>query len=75
MVRTIDINKMKRNKVSELKYWSEVAISSAQVFLGVFAATLFVGQLDNNKLFVVLLNLVFTLACLFIGWRLIKWQI
>jgi len=53
-------------------YWSNVFISSFQVFLGILAATIFIGQLDFEKIFVITSNLVLIGICLFSGWRLSK---
>lgn len=53
-------------------YWSNVAVTSSQVFLGIFAAVIFLGEFDQSKIFVLVLNGVIISACWFTGWRLIK---
>lgn len=57
---------------TERIYWSNVAVTCSQVFLGILAAVIFLGEFDQSKIFVILLNGVIVSACWFTGWRLIK---
>ncbi len=56
----------------EEQYWSSVCITSSQVFLAIVAASIFTGDLDLNRVFVILSNLILTIVCFYLGWRIIK---
>ena len=56
----------------ETKYWSNVLISAAQVFFGIFAAALFTGPLDLKRLSVITLSLILSVAFWLLGGRIVR---
>mgnify|MGYP001615623045 CR=1 FL=1 len=62
----------KKFSTKEANYWSNVCITSSQVFLGIAAVTFFAGVFDISKLIVIVLNSILALILWMVGWRIIK---
>lgn len=62
----------KKLSSKKASYWSQVCISCSQVFVGIFAVTLFAGKIDTGKIFVVLLNAGILITFFIIGSKLLK---
>lgn len=63
---------MASRRLENSSYWSIASIAVAQVFLGVGAGTFFTGELDINKVFVVIFNITLSLVFFIVGGRIQK---
>lgn len=69
------LNKKQRLSEILLVYWSNVFISVAQVFFGISAGIFFVGEFDQNKIVVILSNIILAFVIWIFGWRMLLWKL
>jgi hypothetical protein len=63
----------KKFSEEEIKYWAQVSLICSQITFGVFWATIILPrEVDQDKLVMILSNLIASLALWFCGWTLIR---